>query len=655
MVRFPMTRPHVLGILAFPLIFAVFLAAPTCAQDVAMHVRMPDSVVVTASRQAESARLSGRRVSVWTEAEIEALPVSSYDELLRAVGGVDVQSRGGFGIQSDLTLRGSTFNGVLVLLDGARLNDPMTGHFLADFPVPLSEIARIEVLRGPATALYGPDALGGVIQIFTKTGLRKASALDAGIGGEAGGQLGRHNLYAVDGRVRHASRRTTVSAAATAQGSDGEPIRNTDGQRVTGPDEPVRTDFARQAATAATAHDLGGPTLYTRFGIDDRDFSAYHFYTSLPSDTAREGTSTYWAQARLMSPHEQPTRWRAQVAAKRHEDTYRFNSQVPQPNRHTSRLLTAQAQAAREITPQLTLAGGASGTARDIDSNNLGAHSDAGGGAFVRFRWQPTSTLTVSGSGRLDHDPAYGTELTPQLYVAFNQSTYTLRGGIGRAVRAPNYVERYYNTVLDTPPDGSLGTPDLRAERAWSYEVGADLYPLPGFAVHATGFLRMTDNLIDYARFSGNTYYRARNILSVGTRGVELEASLHQSLGPRSRVHLAATYTGLDVDLGDVADGVEYTYAVNNARHLVQGTATVTVGSASFGLQGLWKERIEAPAPADVSYGIVHLRADYQIDVLGPRTLLSAEVRNLFDQRYSEVFDAPMPGRWWILGARVRL
>lgn len=654
MPPFHVFRRHLSG----AALLLVFTTSPVHGQDtsdVAMHVQLSDSVVVTASRVAEEVRLTGRRITVWTQAEIAALPVSSYDELLRAVGGVDVQSRGGFGVQSDLTLRGSTFNGVLVLLDGARLNDPMTGHFLADIPVPLSEIARIEVLRGPATALYGPDAIGGVVQLFTKTGLRAASTPGTGFEGEAGVQMGRHGLYAVDARVQHAGRRTAVSAAATVQESDGEPIRGTDGQRVEGPGGPVRTDFVRQAASATVARDLGGPMLYARAGLDDRDFSAYHFYTSFPSDTAREATSTYWAQARLVSPREAPTRWRVQVAAKRHEDTYRYNPQVPQPNRHTSRLLAAQAQLTRDLASQLTLVGGASGSARDIESNNLGAHDDGGGGAFVRARWQPLPTLAVSGSGRLDHDPAYGTAFTPQFYVAFNRPTYTLRGGFGRAVRAPNYVERYYNTALDTPPDASLGTPDLRAERAWSYEVGGDLYPAEGLALHATGFLRTTDNLIDYALTPGDTYYRASNILSVETRGVELEASYRRSLGVRSRVQLTASYTGLDADLGDVNENVAYTYAINSARHLLQGTATLTLGSAALALHGLWKERIEAHDLADASYGVVHLRAEYRIDALGPRTTFSAEVRNLFDRQYSDVFDAPMPGRWWIIGARVRL
>ncbi|HKL88588.1 MAG TPA: TonB-dependent receptor plug domain-containing protein, partial [Salinibacter sp.] len=132
----------------------------TDTSTVAFEVNLPDSVVVTATRVAAEAQTTGRQVSIYTQRDIQNLSVNSVDQLLDVVGGVDVQSRGGFGVQSDLKMRGSTFNGVLLLLDGARINDPYTGHFLMDLPVPLSEIARVEVLHGPATALYGPDALG---------------------------------------------------------------------------------------------------------------------------------------------------------------------------------------------------------------------------------------------------------------------------------------------------------------------------------------------------------------------------------------------------------------------------------------------------------------------------------------------------------------
>jgi outer membrane cobalamin receptor len=625
------------------LLFSLALAAPVHAQQPAMEGILPDSIVVTASRYADEARTTGRRLTVWTAQEIATLPVTSFDELLRTVGGVEAQSRGGFGVQSDLTMRGSTFNGVLVLLDGARLNDPMTGHFLADLPVPLSEIARIEVLRGPATALYGPDALGGVIQLFTYTGLYQRATRRTGTDATLHLRGGQHALYDVDAAARHFARSTLLSGATTWQGSDGEAIRSDDGTIVRGPDGPVRTDFTRQAHTAAVAHTLpSGASLYARAGYDDRDFSAYRFYTDFPSDTAREATSTLWAQVRL-----RPARWDVQVAARQHQDEYVYNPQTP-ANNHTSRLLSAHAL--RRWTPAhaLRLTTGLAASVRGIDSNNLGLHSDGAGGAFALARWQATPRLTVNGSLRADADPGYGLEVTPHLYAAYTRSAWTLRGGLARAVRAPNYIERYFNTTLERPRGRSLGNPDLRAERAWTAEAGLDVFPHPALALHATAFHRTTTDLIDYAKLSpADTVWLARNILDVQTTGLELDAEATPRLG-RQRLRLALSYAWLDADLGDVADGVQYKYALTNARHIVQANAAVTRGPVLLGLQALWKDRLTG-----ASYGVIDVRVGYSLPLGRQRLALTAEVRNLFDTDYTEVFGAPMPGRWWLVGVRL--
>lgn len=627
------------------LLGALLPAPPAGAQDAALEMALPDTIVVTASRQAEDVRRTGRRVTVWTAREIARLPVTSFDELLRTVGGLEVQSRGGFGVQSDLTIRGSSFNGVLVLLDGARFNDPMTGHFLADFPVPLSEIARIEVLRGPASALYGPDALGGVIQIFTYTGLQ-ATALPSPVRMlSAEAQYGAYDLTRLDAAARAGTGASAFSGAAAYASSDGMRILNAAGQPVVGPDGDVRTDFSRQAYTAGLGRRLGDVSLFARAGLDDRDFGAYHFYTAFPSDTAREATATYWAQVRLQND-EAATPWQVSLAARQHEDAYVYNPQTP-ANVHTSRLLTGHAQASHTLRAGVVLTGGLAASLRAIDSNNLGRHDDASAGLYGLARLQPLDRLTVNAGGRLDYDPGYGVEATPQVSAAYTRTHLTLRAAGGRAVRAPNYIERYFNTTLPSPRGRNLGNPDLLPEHAWSYEAGIDVYPLHGLSLHATAFLRDTDNLIDYVRLTpADTVWLARNLLSVRTRGLELDAEAHRYLGPH-RLHLAASYAWLDADLGAVTDGVEYKYALTHARHLLQGTATVDVHALQLGLQGLWKEPL-----AGASYGVVNARLAYAFTLGRQHLVLSAEVRNLFDVSYSEVFDAPMPRRWWLAGLR---
>src|SRR3982751_3807621 len=128
-----------------------------------------DPVTITASINPEKASQTGRNLLVIKGERFANLPVHSIDELLRYLPGVEVQSRGPMGSQSDIVIRGGTFQQVLVILDGVRLNDPNTGHFTSYIPIAPSEIDRIEVLKGASSAIYGSEAVGGVVHIITKT------------------------------------------------------------------------------------------------------------------------------------------------------------------------------------------------------------------------------------------------------------------------------------------------------------------------------------------------------------------------------------------------------------------------------------------------------------------------------------------------------
>jgi outer membrane cobalamin receptor len=601
-------------------------------------------------------------VLVLTARDIEALPVTSFDELLRTAAGVEVQSRGGMGIQSDITIRGSGFNGVLVLLDGARFNDPMTGHFLADFPVPLGEIARVEVLRGPAAAAYGPDALGGVVHLITYTGLRAGLGVTSGaLEGYAEAEAGANEWASFGGGARVSMGALRFSAAAQRQDTSGEPILGEGGAPVRSSLGDVRTDAARTAATAALAYATSRATLYARAGYDERDFGAYRFYTVFASDTAREATSTLWAHARASSAPGSRTSWQAHLSARQHEDRYVYNPQTP-ANLHTSRRVTAQASASRSLTPRLRVQAGGEAHTRSIDSNNMGEHADAGAGAFLGGHWTPAPSLTLSATARADYDPGFGWEPTPQVALAFVQARYGLRAAAGRAVRAPNYIERYFNTTLARPRGRDLGDPDLRAESAWNAEVGADLYPASGLDLHATAFYRSTDDLIDFVQVTPqDTVFLAQNLFDLRTRGLELEARYRRSFGMtalgETSLTLDAAWTYLDVELGDQAAQVyRYKYALTNARHLAQGNLALRLGAVTASARYLWKDRLVSDASLlSDSYGVLDLRLAATQRLRSARFTAHLALRNALDAEYVEAVGAPMPGRWWTAGLAWRL
>ncbi len=634
-------------------------ASATLAQDYELAGELPDSIIVTANRYPEHVNRSGRRVSVWTAEDIANLPVSSYDELLRTIGGVEIISRGGFGVQSDITMRGSTFNGVLVLLDGVRLNDPMTGHFLTDIPIPMSEIARIEIVRGPAAAIYGPDAVGGVIQIFTHAAVnggipipqtdqpaREAGTGADGLSLDARAQAGQYGLYGFDVAARRPQGSGPyVGFAGSLETADGPPIENDGGRPIVGSSGILTSDFRRHSQTASVVRDVGPHRFSARLGRDHRDFSAYHFYAPFPSDTAREATTTSWSHARLDRTGG-PNRWTLQAAFKQHDDHYVYNPVTP-ANEHVSRIGQIRGSIVRALSSKLLTTAGASAAWRSIDSNNLGRHSDAAAGIFYSLRWNPIASLAVSGSARGDYDQSFGTAFTPQVAAAFSAGRFGLHAIAGRSIRAPNYIERFFNTTLEVPRGGSVGSPNLDPERSWSYEVGTSTYLMDGMSLHATGFTRLTRDLIDYARLSpADTIFLARNLHSVRTSGIELDASVNQRVGP-GRMRSEASITFQEAHLGDLAEDVEYQYVRTNARRLAQITFTYHLSAIHGSLQALWRDPLDGD-----EYGVVNARVGFDLSVSHGVLRFNTELRNVFDHRYSEVFDAPMPPRWWLVGIR---
>ena len=618
-----------------------------------MFASLPDSIVITATRYEENVQDVGQSITVWDADDIARLPVSSFDELLRMAGGVEIFSRAGFGVQSDITIRGGTFNGILLLIDGVRFNDAQTGHFLTDFPIPLSQIERIEVLRGPATVVYGPDALNGVIHVITKSA--SGSSHDKGIQVTAGSRLGSHNLKTFEGDVYFGKKRWNAGGAFEYQATDGETVRD-QSEAIVGPNGIVKTDFKRFAHTLFIRNHAGPIQFYSRFAVDWRDFNAFHFYTLSALDFSRESTRSLWGQIRLKGNISPLTEWTLNTVAKSHTDEFDFNPQFTK-NEHTSQHVIVRFGLKREVSDQLSFSTGLTGWSRFINSNNLGEHRDFTIGGYVHSRFQPSENLILYSGIRLDHDGAFGTEFTPQVNALYKMGRLAFRANIGRAVRAPNYVEQYINFTSPPQRGRNYGNPDLRVEKAWSKEIGLDVYPVEGLSFSSSMFLRNTSNLIDFAQLDRNinvptladTVLLAQNIASVNSGGIEIDARFKKLLG-RQMLEVVGTYTFLSTSLEDVMAGAVFKYASGHAKNIIQGTLQWRGQHAQLGLQAFWKEKLY-----DTMYGVMNVRAAVPLTFGMRQFTISVDVRNVFDLAYTEVLDAPMPGRWVLFGVHLRI
>jgi len=147
---------------------ALLLASPAVSHPDSQQTELAP-VVVTATRTSQAADNALASVTVIDRAQIEQRQAQTVEDLLRGTAGIELSNNGGPGEQTSLFLRGTNFNQTLVLIDGIKVGSATTGAVPFQ-DIPLSQIERIEVVRGPLSSLYGSEAIGGVIQIFTRKG-----------------------------------------------------------------------------------------------------------------------------------------------------------------------------------------------------------------------------------------------------------------------------------------------------------------------------------------------------------------------------------------------------------------------------------------------------------------------------------------------------
>jgi len=167
-----------------------------------------DEVRIMGSIAPLTALQSAKMVDVITRDDIARAQVQTINDVLKLATGVDVRQRGGFGVQTDISINGGTFDQITILLNGMPLSSPQTGHNAADFPVSLSDIERIEVLEGASARIFGATAFSGAINIVTKTDSRSNVRVTAegGSFGTFGGDAAVTWVSSADGNSALATR-----------------------------------------------------------------------------------------------------------------------------------------------------------------------------------------------------------------------------------------------------------------------------------------------------------------------------------------------------------------------------------------------------------------------------------------------------------------
>ena len=644
-----------------------------------------DPVTITTSLSSEKASQTGRNLFVIKGERFSNLPVHSIDELLRYLPGIEVQSRGPMGSQSDIVLRGGTFQQVLVILDGLRLNDPNSGHFTSYIPIVPSEIDRIEILKGASSAIYGSEAVGGVINIVTKTFAASFDKLRMTNDRMTNNRMANDKLRMTNDKLTNDKLETNPSKAnavaqitggeynfrnfnaggfyknATTAVSAGLLTNNTDGQ----PQRGTRGFVRNTTVSLSFSHQLGKRwELKFRTAYDDRKFAAQNFYTTFVSDTAQEHVTSYWNQLALVySSKKNIVSFNA--GYKNLYDQYKFNSGLT-PNKNNSKLLQALVTDEWAVKEGTKITSGVQILNKKIVSNDRGNHQVNQAAAFAVLNQQFGKSWFVSPGLRLDYNDRYGFELVPQINLSYKTDHAQLRGSAGKTIRDADFTERYNNYNKAFVSSGSIGNPGLQPEHSFSYEAGADYFFKNHLKISGTFFQRYQKGVIDYVPTpyaemprkinlspTGN-YALAKNISSVNTKGFEAEVQYSKQWN-QQQLWATVGFTWLDDKSSSATPSF---YISSHAKFLNTFNVVYSSKQFSISVNELYKKR----KPQTSSASIAKISADYFVmnakaEIFLVKKLFSAffEADNIFNKSYADLLGSQMPGRWLMGGIKISL
>jgi vitamin B12 transporter len=588
---------------------AAALNAPAfaLAQSSAASAASSDTdFVVTASRAPEAQGRQVRPVQVLTAEDIRQAGAGSLTELLRTLGGVEIASSGGLGQPSSLFMRGANSDHTVVLLDGVRIGSATLGTAALD-SVPLAMIERVELLAGPSSSLYGSDAIGGVIQIFTKSS-RRSPGLNLAV---TVGQPGLRQMAAAYAG-RHGD--TELSLGAT--------WLDTDGDNVTTPANtfsynPDRDGYRQHGAHARLSQDLAGGH---QVGLQWLRSDGTVHYDDGPGIDAYAINRTQTLAAFWRGPMGGSVQSEFRLA--RAWDDADARSSFP------GYVNTRQDQASwlhRIALGRGTLTAGLEWLRQSVDSDTPYSVTERSIRSAL-LGWRAAyGAVSVQADARHDDNSQFGAHTTAQVAAAWQvDPAWRLRASAGSAFRAPSFNLLYYP---------GFGNPGLKPERANSLELGLD-GRLAGLDLGATWFDNRMRELIDYAPPT----FAPVNIARAGNRGLALTAA--GSLGPATRAKANLTWQ----DPQNRATGEQLQ---RRARWFGGLQLSHTLGAMSLGGDLTWvgqryDSATEAPASRMGGYGLLAVFGSWRMT---PDWSLEARVNNLGDKAYETAQGYVSPGR----------
>ena len=612
-----------------------------------------ENILVTASRTPVPASRVGSSYTVISRADLDNRQIVYVTDALRDVPGFAISRAGTFGSQTQLRVRGAEANQVMVLIDGVEANDPALGDEFQFDQLLATGIERIEIVRGPQSALWGSDALAGIVNLITTRGSEPFSAdgyLEAGSFGttHVGGRLTSTGaIYDINTGVSHLD---TDGSNISRDGDEDDGNRNTTLNLNAGAQLSERTRIE----------------FFARHTDSVRDYDGIDFVTTgLPTDANRrtDATQDYLRASAATAFLE--NRWTHRFSVTRLETAnenfgdgaslgataaeklgFYYQTSLAFTESEAHRLTFAVDREEQKFSQR--------GIASPFGDPNQDQQVDTTG-YVLEYQGLDLGPFSFSAALRHDNNSDFddvGTYRVTGSYLAGTSGT-RLHASLGTGQKSPTFIERFGFFSAEF-----VGNPDLKPERSEGWEIGFER-PLrsDSLSIAATYFDEQLEDEIDGFVFDpGTSSFTAANRPGKSRRqGVELQLTA----SPRDNFDVTASYTYTDsTELASLGTEVnELRRPKNmlavNLNFSPRPRATINVNVSYSGGQDdiffppfpLPSERVRLDG-----YTLVDLAVSYR---LTPTIQLVGRIENILDENYEDVVGFSTPGVGVYLGVRV--
>lgn len=591
---------------------------------------------------------AGKVVTVITRQEIENLKPQSVAELLSLTAGIDVQQRGAHSVQSDISLRGGNFDQTAILLNGINITNPHTGHYSLDIPINISDIERIEIIKGPTAIVYGASAFSGGINIITKKNIDKSLEIVL--------EAGEHGFFnsEISGAYQYKNVENYLSLG----------LKNSEGY-IANSDYDIYNVLYQSRVNLNNINKLD-----FQIGYNKKDYGANTFY-SAKYPNQYERTSSFLSSLKGLFYLAENFSINSLAYYSLHTDEFELIKNVSTPNYHKSNVLGNNVSFVYHYN-NFQLNFGSDVRFEEILSSVIGEPSQLHSRYYDHYKGR----INVSYFAQATYNYKKMNVIVGLMSfqnTSFNQNIFTIYPSINvncrllnnfeifmafnTSSRLPSFTELYYKDAVHQP------NPHLKQEKSTSFEIGAKhLNHIIITSINAY-YMQGTD-MIDWAKESAtDEQWQCKNINVLDKCGFDIDSKLFVSeifpiLDDRTILQLSYSY------IYQKQGAINYIsqYALNYLKHKaivkvsfpILNNLTLNVANKYCVREGSYIEYNNTSAGEEKAFR-PFLIMDCNINYRYKNFDIYVNCTNVTDEEYFDIGNVPQPQRWFIAGVKYSL